>query len=144
MSNIVKGVAHGAFNVKDMDATLKFYKDVFGFERAFDMADPKTGKPWIVYVHVAGDQFIELFYDGVNSIPYSDANIGFSHLCFEVNDIQETAEAIRRAGAPLDAEPSEGIDGNWQCWTHDPDGNRIELMQMGSDSLQNKFLRAQQ
>ena len=49
--------------------------------------------------------------------------------------------AIRAAGAPLDAEPSMGCDGNWQCWTHDPDGNRIELMQMMPDSCQDQYLK---
>ncbi len=34
-----------------------------------------------------------------------------------------------------------GSDGNLQCWTHDPDGNRIEIMQMGKESLQNAFIR---
>ena len=33
-----------------------------------------------------------------------------------------------------------GSDRNWQCWTHDPDGNRIELMQMMDDSKQMMFL----
>ena len=35
----------------------------------------------------------------------------------------------------LDSQVSQGMDMNWQCWTHDPDHNRIELMQMEADSL---------
>ena len=141
MEKYVCGIAHAAYTVKDMDASVAFYEKVFGFEKAFVMNHPETGKPWIVYIHVAKDQFIELFFDGIYPHPYSDDNIGYSHLCLEVRDIQEAAAAIRAAGAPLDAEPSLGCDGNWQCWTHDPDGNRIELMQMMPDSCQDQYLK---
>ena len=140
MAKIVKGIAHAAFTVKDMDASVAFYENVFGFKKAFVMNHPQTGKPWIVYVHVSDDAFIELFFGGVNEHPFKDENIGYSHLCLEVTDINAAAEAVKAAGAPLDIEPNLGIDGNWQCWTHDPDGNRIELMQMMDDSLQFKYL----
>ena len=35
-----------------------------------------------------------------------------------------------RKGAPIDVEPKQGGDKNWQAWTHDPDGNKIELMKI--------------
>ena len=117
MEKQVKGVAHAAFNVSDMDKAVQFYHDVFG------------------------SQFIELFYGGVNPQEYKDGNIGYSHICFEVEDINKTAEQIVKAGAVLDSPVSQGLDKNWQCWTHDPDNNRIELMQMEEESLQNQFLR---
>lgn len=65
MEKQVKGVAHAAFNVSDMDKAVQFYHDVFGFEKAFEMAHPVTGEPWIVYLHAGGSQFIELFYGGL-------------------------------------------------------------------------------
>ncbi len=110
MSKLIKGIAHGAFNVKDMDTTVRFYEEVFGFKKAFEMKRPETGEPWIVYIYVGRDQFIELFYGGKNTIPYDDANIGFSHICFEVEDIKVVEQSIIDHGAPLDAEVSFGID----------------------------------
>ena len=139
MERFVKGVAHTAYTVRDMDTAVDYYTKTFGFEKAFTMNHPMTGAPWIVYMHVDGAQFIELFYGGTEESPYRDEKIGYSHLCLEVTDIQAAAAAVRAAGAPLDAEPSLGIDGNWQCWTHDPDGNRIELMQMMPASLQDQY-----
>ena len=138
---MMKGIAHAAFNVSDMERALRSYRETFGFEKAFELKHPETGEPWIVYVHAGGNQFIELFYGGVTPQKYQDQNIGYSHLCLEVEDIHETAERIEKAGAPLDSGVRQGCDGNWQCWTHDPDGNRIELMQMSEDSLQCRFLR---
>ena len=29
-----------------------------------------------------------------------------------------------------------------QCWTHDPDGNKIELMQLSEDGPQMKFVKS--
>lgn len=137
----VKGVAHAAFNVSDMEKAIKFYEDVLGFEKAFELQHPTTGEPWIVYLHAGGNQFIELFYGGVNCQEYKDENIGYSHLCLEVEDIQKIADQITQAGWVLDSPASQGMDKNWQCWTHDPDHNRIELMQMEEDSLQCRFLK---
>lgn len=63
---------------------IQFYQDVLGFEKAFDLKNPKTGEPWIVYLYAGGNQFVELFYGGVNYQEYKDENIGFSHTCLEV------------------------------------------------------------
>ena len=139
MGKIITGIAHAAYTVRDMDSTVAFYEKVFGFKKAFTMNHYQTGAPWIVYIYVAEGQFIELFYGGTTEDPYTDERIGYSHLCLKVNDIHEAAAAVLAAGAPLDREPSRGMDGNWQCWTHDPDGNRIELMQMLPGSLQDKY-----
>lgn len=138
---IVKGLAHTALNVADMEKSIDFYCNVLGFERAFEMEEPNTGEPWIVYLYAGGSQFIELFYGGINFTEYSNDNIGFSHLCFEVSDIHAIAEQIEKAGWELDRPVKFGIDNNWQCWVRDPDRNRVELMQMGEESPQMKFLK---
>lgn len=141
---IVKGLAHTALNVSDMEKSIAFYCDVLGFEKAFEMAEPNTGEPWIVYLYAGGNQFIELFYGGVNYTEYANENIGFSHLCFEVSDIQAIADQVAKAGWELDRPVKFGIDNNWQCWVRDPDRNRVELMQLGEDSPQMKFLAGKQ
>ena len=142
MSSIIKGIAHTAYTVSDMEAALKFYHDAFGFERAFDIPDSE-GRPWIIYIHAGRDQFLELFYGGVNRHEYRDDNVGYGHLCLETEDIHALAAHIEQAGYRLDSDPRFlESDGNWQAWVRDPDGNRIELMQMGEASLQNRYIRA--
>lgn len=88
-----------------------------------------------------GGQFIELFYGATKENPYKDENIGFFHICVAVDDIQETWKKVLETGAPQDDAPMQGADSNWQCWTHNPDGIKIELMQLGPDSPQNKFIQ---
>jgi len=131
---MIKGIGHLALTVEDMEKSLEFYCDVLGFEKAFEIHDDED-KPWIVYIKVAPPgQFIELFYGGSNKPKEVNNQIGFNHLCLEVNDIHEIANHIKSQGLQLDIEPKRGKDNNYQCWIKDPDGNRIEFMQLDPSS----------
>ncbi len=136
---MIKGIAHVAYTVSDMEKSLHFYCDQLGFQKAFEIRDDK-GKPWINYIKVGKNQFIELFYGGKRKeCPQDEA--GFSHLCLEVDDIQKAAEELKKKGVIIDVEPKQGKDLNWQCWIRDPDGNRIEFMQISENSPQYKASR---
>ncbi len=139
---MTNGISHAAFNVKDMEKTIGFYEETLGFKKAFEISRPETGEPWIVYIYGGGGQFIELFYGATKENPYRDENIGFFHICLAVDDIQEAWKRIVETGAPQDDAPKQGADHNWQCWTHDPDGIKIELMQISSESPQMKFIES--
>ncbi len=137
----VNGYGHLALNVSDMDRAVAFYCDVLGFENAFELPHPETGKRWITYLYAHRGQWLELFVGGENRIEYRKDNIGFSHICLETEDLAATGKRILDAGWTLDRPVEKGCDGNDQCWIHDPDGNRIELMQIFPDSLQSRFLK---
>ena len=139
---MIQGIGHVAFNAGDMETTIAFYENTLGFRRAFDIPRPETGAPWIVYLYGGGGQFIELFYGADRENPYRDENIGFFHICVAVDDIQAAWQRVVETGAPQDDPPRQGADSNWQCWTHDPDGIKIELMQLGPDSPQMRFIRS--
>jgi len=80
---------------------------------------------------------------------------GIGHVAFNVKDMDRTiafyedtlgfkkAFEINRpeTGAPQDDAPKQGADHNWQCWTHDPDGIKIELMQLSEESPQMEFIK---
>ena len=70
-------------------------------------------------------QFVELFYgcEGENAG-------SFNHICISVEDIDAACAQVLAAGYPVDRMPELGCDGNKQAWLVDPDGNRIELMQL--------------
>jgi catechol 2,3-dioxygenase-like lactoylglutathione lyase family enzyme len=136
---MIKGIAHVAYTVSDMEKALHFYCDQLGFQKAFEIRDDE-GKPWINYIKVSKNQFIELFYGGKKR-ETSQNEAGFSHLCLEVDDIQKVAEDLKKKNVVLDVDPKQGKDFNWQCWIRDPDGNRIELMQISEKSPQYKSSR---
>ena len=41
---------------------------------------------------------------------------------------------IEAAGEKVTIGPKVGVDGNWQVWTVDPDGNKIEIMQYAENA----------
>ena len=143
---MVKGMGHLAVTAKDMDKSLDFYTKVLGFKKVFEINRPETGEPWIIYLHVADRQFVELFYSSGTSDspdPWKDKVNGFAHICLEVDDIHAIAKHIVDCGCTLDVEPKQGSDGNWQCWTKDPNGIRVELMQLSETGLQAKAIRGE-
>jgi predicted lactoylglutathione lyase len=66
---MIKSIAHIAFQVNDMEASLKFY-ETFGIKKAFSISDD-NGKPQIEYLKISDGQFIELFYseESFESLP---------------------------------------------------------------------------
>ena len=124
------GIGHAAYNVTDMKKSLDYYCGILGFQDAFEMNDDK-GQPWIHYIRVAPGQFLELFYNR------KDDTVGtaYNHLCINVENVQEVADYLRPLGL-LTVEVKKGKSGTLQCWSADPDGNRIEFMEITPDSKQ--------
>ncbi|MFD0675366.1 MULTISPECIES: VOC family protein [unclassified Paenibacillus] len=135
---MIKRLGHIALTVEDMEQSLHFYCNILGFQKLFELQD-KDDKPWIQYLKVCEGQFIELFYGGLNKVEPVQKPIGYNHLCLEVDDIHEIANHLKANGVTLDVEPKMGKDTNFQCWAKDPDGNRIEFMQLmpGAPQLSN-------
>jgi lactoylglutathione lyase len=134
------GIAHLAVTTKDMEKSLDFYINALGLKKVFEIPNKDTGKPWINYLHMAGRQFVELFYNGDKDNPWQSGTRGFNHICFEVDDINAAVEKITRAGYTMDSLPKQGSDMNWQAWVKDPDGIRVELMQIDPQSPQAKAI----
>jgi len=135
---MITGIGHVAIRVTALEAALRFYRDGLGFREAFRLY--RDGQVWIVYLVVAPGQFVELFPDG-EPAELSARGVGYVHLCLGVDDIQATVKEISARGVVFEGEPRMGLDGNWQVWTADPDGNRIEFMQTMPDSLQAQAMR---
>jgi catechol 2,3-dioxygenase-like lactoylglutathione lyase family enzyme len=132
---MIKRIGHAAYHVENMEASLHFYCTILGFKHAFELRKD-DGAAWIEYIKVCEGQFIELFHGGRNKAEPVKQPIGFNHICLEVYDIYETANHLKANGVTLDVEPKRGKDGNLQCWAKDPDGNRIEFMQLEPGSPQ--------
>jgi len=137
---MIQSIGHLAITVKDMDKSLDFYTRVLGFSKSFELNNPQTDEPWIVYLHMGNGQFIELFYGGTVDYSWKADDRAYNHVCFVCDDMQKTAKQIEDAGYKLDKQPKLGCDNNWQCWVSDPDGVRIEIMQLGEDSPQRKVM----
>jgi lactoylglutathione lyase len=135
---VITDLGHPAFAAQNVDRTLRFFK-IFGIEEAFRLHHD-DGSLMLVYLHVSGDRFIEIFPGG--PAPDPDRKQSFKHICLLTDDISAAVERLRENSAPIDSEPLLGLDGNLQAWTHDPDGNQIELMQLAEDSPQRLTARS--
>ena len=129
-------IGHLAIAAFDLDATLGFYAKL-GIEESFRLHH-NDGSVMLVYLHVAGDRFIEVFPGG----PSSDndvapgAVVSFRHVCLLTDDLHGLVARLKEQGVPIDREVTTGLDANLQAWVTDPDGNKIEFMQIAPESPQ--------
>jgi lactoylglutathione lyase len=131
----ISAIAHWALKVSDLDRSLKFYRDKLGFPEMMRL-HRDNGETWLVYLRVTDTQFVELFPEGVgHQAPGRDAT-AINHICLQVENVDASADALRKLGIELTTEPRLGLDGNRQAWFEDPDGNRIELMEMLPGNMQ--------
>jgi lactoylglutathione lyase len=124
----ITSIAHVAIRVKDIERSLDFYVNRFGFEEMFRLH--RDGALWIVYLRVTDDQFLELFPDGAGDRAPNAEAVALNHICLSVTDMDQVIADLAAKGVPLSRPKKVGVDDNIQAWVEDPDGNRIELMQM--------------
>jgi lactoylglutathione lyase len=126
----IKAFGHIAIKVTDLQRSLDFWEKGLGFPEMTRLTNDK-GEAWIVYLRVTDEFFLELFPGAqTDRAPGQNAN-GVNHLCLSIED----------AGIPLTSPISAGLDGNRGAWITDPDGNRIELMEMNPDCIQYQAIR---
>lgn len=134
---MITDLGHTAFRVHDLERSLAFYK-LLGLEEAFRLHRPEDGSLMLVYVHVGGNRFIELFPGGPEP---REPDGSFMHLCLLSDEIRSDVEHLRAHGVEIVREVQRGLDGNLQAWINDPDGNPIELMELVEASPQRQVAR---
>jgi lactoylglutathione lyase len=131
----ITGIGHFALKVRDFDKSLAFYRDKLGFAEMMRINHP-DGSLWLVYLRITDEQFLEIFPGAENDrAPGWNGNC-ITHICLTVDDLDRVVEKIEAAGIKLIIEKKTAIDGNRQAWVEDPDGNRLELMEMNPASMQ--------
>jgi catechol 2,3-dioxygenase-like lactoylglutathione lyase family enzyme len=128
------GLGHIALKVRDLQASIEFYKKL-GFPEFLRLLED-DGEPWIVYIRFDDNLYLELFPGGTG--PADTQGTGVNHMSLTVDDIEETERHLSKVGIPLESPRSDkrGLDRNRGMWIVDPDGNRIEIMEMAPNCLQ--------
>ncbi len=136
-------LAHVALKVKDLDRSLDFYAGKLGFTEMMRLPKPDgSGGVWLVYLRITDDQYLELFPEGAGERAPGREATGVNHFCLGVDDLDSVVAEIEAADIPLLMPKKMGADYNRQAWIEDPDGNRIELMQIMPDCMQLKAIEA--
>lgn len=137
---MITDLGHTAIRCHDLDKSLEFYA-LLGIHEAFRL-QRDDGSLMLVYLHVGGDRFLELFPNGpAPDAPGTRPTGSFFHLCLISDDIDADVAHLRANGVPITAEIKQGKDNNLQAWTYDPDNNPIELMQLSPESPQWRIAR---
>src|SRR5258706_5574261 len=105
---IFENLGHMAFKVKDLDASIAFYKKL-GFPEFLRLLN-KDNEPWIVYLRITDDVYLELFPKGVGDHVPEAQRVGLTHWCLTVKDIDETQRQFTAAGVLLSRPRSARLD----------------------------------
>ena len=106
-------LGHVAFRVNDLDRSLEFYRKL-GFPEFLRLTQ-EDGRPWIAYVRVTDELYLELFPGGDGGKATGPEHTGVHHLCLTTDDIEKTAAHLEAVGIPATAAlvpTRRGVDGN--------------------------------
>ncbi|HET9087249.1 MAG TPA: VOC family protein [Acidobacteriaceae bacterium] len=124
-------ILHAGFIVHDQAAEDHFYRDVLGFRSAWygGMVDGRTD---FVDMQVPdGTDWLEYMLHSP-APPTATVSGILNHLALGVGDIHKAAELLQQRGwKPSSRSHAQiGRDGKWQLNLYDPNGTRVELMEL--------------
>jgi len=118
---------HAMVRVRDLDASLRFFRDALGLVET-RRNDYPQGRFTLVYLGAPDNpqSEVELTYN------YDDENYGdarnFGHLAFGVDDIYAACERLQQHGVTINRPPRDGR----MAFVRSPDQISIELLQNGA------------
>jgi catechol 2,3-dioxygenase-like lactoylglutathione lyase family enzyme len=124
----LKGIDHFGINVRDMDRSVKFYRDLLGFQTESDY-DPNEGSRHVELF--AGNVYIALFetpdldLDAGHEILTRE---GYLHWAFEAQpgDFDGIIETLKANGVKFNGKVRNHSSGP-SAYFYDPDGNYLEI-----------------
>ena len=118
---------HAMVRVRDLDASLRFFRDGLGLVE-IRRRDYPEGRFTLVYLGAPAnpEAEVELTWN-YDDEDYGDAR-NFGHLAFEVDDIYETCERLMKAGVTINRPPRDGV----MAFVRSPDRQSVELLQKGA------------
>jgi catechol 2,3-dioxygenase-like lactoylglutathione lyase family enzyme len=135
LSDQVRRFHHVGIVVRDLEASVAWYRDHFGFEHQYDYAFPGARATIIVL----GEVRLEFFQvEGAAPITSErqafEASLrigGINHLALEVDDLEEAVAALQAKGVEIAIPPSDVPNGSGDryAFIHDNERMLVELFQ---------------
>jgi lactoylglutathione lyase len=121
--------------VGNLDRSLQFYCDVLGMKllRQKDYPGGEFTLAFVGYGAEADHTVLELTYNwGVDSYDLGDA---YGHIAIGVDDIYKACDDIKGMGGKVVREPGPMKHGSTViAFVQDPDGYKVELIQLGTSA----------
>lgn len=142
----ILGFHHVGISTADLDRSVAFYCDLFGFQKvfdfqwspgvaAFDRMMALRGTAARVAMLRTGSSFLEIFEFAVPRPPPQDPNqpvsdYGFNHICIAVDDAAAECRRLETLGLRLHCSPIKSELPVTGTYGRDPDGNVIEILEI--------------
>jgi len=112
-------VKYSTIIVKDMEESIRFYKDIMGFE--IDSQYTPTSDVTITLMKTKGDAMIELIKDSMH-------DVGFYSVGMDVEDLNAAIKELKSKGTKIIMGPVDITVGSL-AFLEDPNGVRIALIE---------------
>jgi glyoxylase I family protein len=138
---VIKGLVHIGITVLDFDRMLAFYRDVLGLSVDTVVPHPRGGRK--ACLRGTEREVIEM-------ITYPDpkphqgrdlSRTGIHHFGLVVDDIRADRDRLERLGVELDGGIKPNTKGDRVLHFWDPEGNRLHLTELKTNSEERKTNR---
>ncbi len=118
---------HTMVRVTDIDASLRFYRDLLGLEET-RRTDNEKGRYTLIFLAPPGqpESPIELTHNW-DPEDYSGGR-NFGHLAYQVDDIYTFCQKLSEAGVTINRPPRDGR----MAFIRSPDDISVEILQAGA------------
>jgi catechol 2,3-dioxygenase-like lactoylglutathione lyase family enzyme len=145
---MIKRIHHAGVGVRDMEASLRFYRDLLGLTVTSDVetegplvsaivGHTENTKVRMVHLACGEGQELELFQymePGTSKFPqdFRQCDGGIIHVALVVDDAMGMYERLKAEGVRFNSQPYN-LGGGYCVYMRDPDGITVELMQFDVD-----------
>ena len=126
---ISKHLIHAGFVVKDRKAENRFYVDLLGFRLYWYGGFKDDGVDWYELQVPDGPDWIEYMLNIPADADHKELGVQ-NHFSFGVKNVHDAAAQLRANGLQTFDGPEVGRDGKDSLDAYDPDGTRIEVMEL--------------
>jgi catechol 2,3-dioxygenase-like lactoylglutathione lyase family enzyme len=131
----LEGVLETSLYVSNLEASLQFYREVFGFQSLYvepaRMAALSVEGKHVLLLFLKGASVQSVEITGAGTVPGHDG-AGELHLAFAISlkDLPHWRSWLDRHNTPIEAEMHWGR-GGYSLYFRDPDGHLLELVTPG-------------
>ncbi|MBM3851812.1 MAG: VOC family protein [Verrucomicrobia bacterium] len=130
-TRVARRLSHVGVMVGELEASLKFYRDLLGFVETWRGSASGKTLNWVNLRVPDGEDYVEfMLYD---KYPSTDRLRTMHHICLEVPDLERAAAVLATRPYPAGSKPptpmKAGVNGKRQINYYDVDGTRVELME---------------